>query len=221
MRKLITLAFLFTALVSASAAEAASRVFVIHGIPGVPVDVYASLAGAPIPATPTIPGFQPKAVVSVPTGGALTVDIRIYAQGANTQSAQPVIAVLGATVPDNVEVSILAHLDGSGAPTATIYRNDNSPVQPGMARVSVRHAAQAPAVQLVAGGFPKLALTNPYFGDLEVPATVIPLQLQVPFTGAAVTPSAQVQFASQTRYFVYAIGSLSGGTFDFILHSVP
>jgi len=221
MRKLFTTAFLLAVLVTATAAEAASRVFVIHGIPGVPVDVYASLAGAPIPATPTIPGFQPKAIVSVPTGGAVTVDIRIYAQGANPQSAQPVIAVLGATVPDNVEVSILAHLNGSGAPTATIYRNDNSPVQPGMARVSVRHAAQAPAVQLVAGGFPKLALTNPYFGDLEVPATVIPLQLQVPFTGTAVTPSVQVQFASQTRYFVYAIGSLSGGTFDFILHVVP
>ena len=41
----------------------------------------------------------------------------------------------------------------------------------------------APAVQLTAGGVPKLALTNPYFGDLEVPATTIPLQLQVPFAG--------------------------------------
>ncbi len=220
MRKILALTFVVALLVSVGAAEAASRVYVIHGIPGVPVDVYASLAGAPIPSTPTIPGFQPKAIVGVPTGGALTVDIRIYGQGANPQTAQPVIAVLGATIPDNVEVSILAHLDSHGAPTATIYRNDNSPVQPGMARVSVRHAAQAPAVQLVAGGFPKLALTNPYFGDLEVPATVIPLQLQVPFTGAAVTPRVQVAFASQTRYFVYAIGSLSGGTFDFILQAV-
>lgn len=221
MRKFFALAFLIAALASTTHAEAASRVFIIHGIPGVPVDVYASLAGSPIPASPTLAGFQPKTVVSLPTGGAVTVDVRIFAQGANPQSAQPVIQVLGATVPDNVEVSVLAHLDGAGVPTATIYRNDNSPVQPGMARVSVRHAAQAPAVQLVAGGFPKLALTNPYFGDLEVPATAIPLQLQVPFTGAALTPAVPVQFASQTRYFVYAIGSLTGGTFDFILHAVP
>jgi hypothetical protein len=70
MRKFVSLALLLAFVVSASAAEAASRVFVIHGIPGVPVDVYASLAGAPIPSTPTIPGFQPKAIVSVPTGGA-------------------------------------------------------------------------------------------------------------------------------------------------------
>lgn len=213
----LTMAILLTA--SASAADAASRVFVIHGIPGVPVDVYATVAGAPIPDTPTLPDFQPKAIADIPVGGALSVDVRIFAQGANPQSATPVIAVLGAAIPDNVELSILAHLDGHGAPTATIYQNDNSPVADGMARVSVRHAAQAPAVQLVAGGFPKLALTNPYFGDLEVPASTIPLQLQIPFTGAPVTSIAQLQFASGTRYFVYAIGSFPD-TFDFILQAV-
>ena len=96
---------------------------------------------------------------------------------------------------DHGEISILAHLDGHGDPTATIYTNDNSAPLPGAARVSVRHAAQAPAVQLAAGGVPKLAVTNPYFGDLEVPGGVaIPLQLQVPFTGAAITPTATLSF---------------------------
>ena len=219
MRKFFFPAFALSMILVAGAAEAASRVFVIHGIPGVPVDVYASLAGAPIPTTPTIAGFLPKAIADVQAGPA-TVDIRIYAQGANPQTAQPVIAVLGAVIPNNVELSVVAHLDGQGAPTATIYRNDNSPVASGMARVSVRHAAQAPAVQLVAGGFPKLALTNPYFGDLEVPATTIPLQLQLAFTGTPVTPTAPLAFASGTRYFVYAIGSVPGNTLDFILQAV-
>ncbi len=219
MRIVSTLVFALTLLVSASAAEAA-RVFIIHGIPGVPVDVYATPAGAAIPATPTIAGFQPKQIVDL-TAGPVTVDIRIFAAGANPQTATPVIAVLGAAVPGPGEISILAHLDGNGAPTATIYRNDNSAPLPGAARVSVRHAAQAPAVQLAAGGVPKLALTNPYFGDLEVPAGVnLPLQLQVPFTGAAITPTASLAFTAGMRYFVYAIGSVSGGTFDFIVQAV-
>jgi hypothetical protein len=213
------LAVALALVVSASAAEAA-RVFIIHGIPGVPVDVYATLAGAPIPATPTIANFQPKQIVTV-TAGPANVDIRIFAAGANAQTATPVIAVLGAAVPGPGEISILAHLSGAGAPTATIYSNDNSRPLPGTARVSVRHAAQAPAVQLAAGGVPKLALTNPYFGDLEVPAGVAsPLQLQVPFTGAAITPSATLTFTAGLRYFVYAIGSVSGGTFDFIVQAV-
>lgn len=220
MRALRTLAFLMLmAVTTVGSAEAASRIFVIHGIPGVTVDVYASAAGAPIPPTPTIPGFEPKQIVDVQAGPG-TFDIRIYVQGADPQTATPVIEVLGAAIPDNVELSILAHLDASAAPTATVYQNDNSPVQAGWARVSVRHAADAPAVQLTAGGVPKLALTNPYFGDLEVPATTIPLQLQVPFEGTPITPVAPLAFASGTRYFVYAIGSVAGGTFDFILQAV-
>jgi hypothetical protein len=220
MRVFRFVALLLTLAASSTAAEAASRIFVIHGIPGVAVDVYASAAGAAIPTVPTIPGFQPKQIVDVQAGPG-TIDIRIFAQGANPQTATPVIAVLGATIPNNVELSILAHLDANGSPTATVYRNDNSAVQQGWARVSVRHAAQAPAVQLSAGGVPKLALTNPYFGDLEVPAGVnLPLQLQVPFTGAPITPTATLSFQSGMRYFVYAVGSVTGGTFDFILQAV-
>lgn len=219
MRIVSTLLCAFALLVSASAAEAA-RVFIIHGIPGVPVDVYATVAGSPIPATPTIAAFQPKAIADL-MAGPISADIRIYAAGANPQTATPVIEVLGAAVPGPGEISIVAHLDGNGAPTATIYTNDNSAPLPGAARVSVRHTAEAPAVQLSAGGVPKLALTNNYFGDLEVPAGVaLPLQLQVPFTGAAITPTASLAFNAGMRYFVYAIGSVSGGTFDFIIQAV-
>lgn len=220
MRQLRSGAFIVLLSLSfAGAADAASRIFVVHGIPGVTVDVYASPAGAAITAAPTIAGFQPRQIVDVTVGPA-TLDIRIYAAGANPQTTDPVIAVLGAAIPDNVELSIVAHLSGTGTPTATVYRNDNSPVAAGWARVSVRHTAEAPAVALTAGGVPKLALTNPYFGDLEVPATTIPLQLVVPFTTTAITPPAALSFASGTRYFVYAIGSATGGTLDFILQAV-
>jgi hypothetical protein len=217
--KRTVLFFVLICVVFGRGAEAASRVFVVHGIPGVPVDVYASPAGGAIPAAPTIGGFQPKQIVDV-TVGPGAFDIRIFAAGTNPQTATPVIAVLGAAIPDNAELSIVAHLSGAGAPTATVYRNDNTPVASGWARVSVRHTAQAPAVALTAGGIPKLALTNPYFGDLEVPATTVPLQLVVPFTTTAITPPAALSFTSGTRYFVYAIGSAAGGTLDFILQAV-
>jgi hypothetical protein len=213
--------FLSAAFVLAAASSAAAAdVFVVHGIPGVPVDVYVSAAGAPVPAAPAIANFQPKAVLRVSAGPG-TFDIRIYPVGANPQAGAPVISVLGAAIPATGELSVVAHLDGDGQPVATIYRNDNSAVQSGWARVSVRHTADAPPVQLVAGGVPKLALSNPYFGDLEVPATTIALQLQVPFAGTAITPVAPLAFSSGMRYFVYAIGSVSGGKFDFVIHATP
>ena len=62
---------------------------------------------------------------------------------------------------------------------------------------------------------------HPYFGDLEVPSgTAIPLQLQVPFAGTPITGVAPLSFQSGRRYFVYAIGSVGGGTFDFIVQAV-
>lgn len=220
MRVVSSLALAWVLSLSASAAEAA-RVFVIHGIPGVTVDVYATLAGAPMPDAPTLAGFQPRQIVSVMAGPA-TVDIRIFAQGANPATDTPVISVLGAALPASGEVSLIAHLDSSGTPTATLYANDTRAPFPGAARVSVRHTAQAPAVQLAAAGIPKLALANPYFGDLELTAgTAVPLQLQLPFSGTPVTPTYDVTLMAGMRYFVYAIGSLTGGTFDFIVHAVP
>lgn len=219
MRAGLRLVLLCGALAGLAATPAlAADVIVVHGIPGVNVDVYASAAGAPIPGTPTIPNFQPKRTVRVSAGPG-TFDIRIYAAGANPATATPVISALGVALPATGEFSVVAHLDGAGNPTATIYRNDASPVPAGWARVSVRHTAQAPAVQVAAGGVPKLALSNPYFGDLEVPATTIPLQLQVPFVGTGLTPVVPLSFVSGTRYFVYAIGSLSANTFDFIVHT--
>jgi hypothetical protein len=214
----------FAAALSAAAvggAAAASRIFIVHGVPGVPVDVYASVAGAPIPPTATVAGFQPKQVVAV-AAPAGQFDIRIYPAGANPLASSPVIQALGAVIPDNVDLSIVAHLDGQGMPTATVYQNDDGPVAAGFARVSVRHTAAAPAVALTAGGVPKLALSNPFFGDLEVPAGVpIPLQLVVPFSSTAITPQVPLAFASGRRYFVYAIGSVAQGTFDFIVHVAP
>ena len=57
---------LFMAVTSVASAEAASRVFVIHGIPGVPVDVYASAAGQPVP----VDGHDPLVPAETDCGGA-------------------------------------------------------------------------------------------------------------------------------------------------------
>jgi hypothetical protein len=42
--------------------------------------------------------------------------------------------------------------------------------------------------------------------------------LQTPFEGAPLTGTVPLSFASGRRYFVYAIGSIALGTFDFLIH---
>ena len=78
--------------------------------------VYAGAAGGAVPATPTVTRFQQKQVVNIPdrrSGHRRHTRSRCRA---NPQTATPVIQVLGATVPDGVEVSIVAHLNAGGYP---------------------------------------------------------------------------------------------------------
>jgi hypothetical protein len=76
-------------------------------------------------------------------------------------------------------------------------------------------------VQLTAGGVPKLALSNPYFGASTCRPRRIALRLRIPFAGTAITPVAPLTFTSGKRYFAYFLGTCSGGTFDFIIHVTP
>ena len=98
MRTFFSVALAFAMLATAGVADAASRVFIIHGIPGVHVDVYARSPARRSPPPRRFPASSPSKS-STCTAGPATVDIRIYAQGANPQTAMPVIAVLGAAVP--------------------------------------------------------------------------------------------------------------------------
>ena len=48
----------------------------------------------------------------------------------------------------------VAHLTEGGDPTATLFTNDTAPLAAGQGRLTVRHVAAAPAVDVLAGGSP-------------------------------------------------------------------
>ena len=68
----------------------------------------------------------------------------------------------GVAVPAGANATVVAHLDADGKPALTPFVNDTSAVQAGQARVTVRHTAAAPAVDVRAGGTPVVeGLANP------------------------------------------------------------
>ena len=68
----------------------------------------------------------------------------------------------------------VAHLDAAGAPTATLFTNDISTTAAGQGRLTVRHVAAAPAVDVVAGGTAVISnLTNPNEKVLDLPAGTV------------------------------------------------
>ena len=121
------------------------NVAVVHGIPGLTVDVYLNGQLA-------IPGFTPETITSRLQLPAGTYDIALYAAGANPLADKPALSVPGVEVPVGASASVVAHLDAGGTPTATVFLDDFSATADGDARLTVRHTAAAPEVDVVVEG---------------------------------------------------------------------
>ena len=149
----------------AGAQASTGTVTVIHGIPGLTVDVYVN-------GKLTLEDFAPDTVTAPLELPAGTYQIAIRPANAAADST-PVLAG-SATLPAGANASIVAHLDASGQPKLTVFVNDTSSLAAGNARLVVRHTAAAPAVDVLANGKPAFTnLTNPNQATADLPAGTI------------------------------------------------
>jgi len=209
--------------VSVLAAEpafaASSQVSVVHGIPGQPVDVYVN-------GKKTVPNFQPGKIagpLSLPEG---SYDIALTKPGDDLDQA--ILTVDNAKVPGGANISLVAHLTEGGKPTLTPFVNDVSKLDPGQARLTVRHTAAAPAVDVRAGGKPVFTgLTNPKEAKADLPAGTVSADVVLAGTDTVALGPADLNLKEGTSTIVYAVGSASDKTLDLVaqtisgLHSAP
>src|SRR4051795_11524650 len=154
------------ALAAPSHAAGTSEVSVLHGVPGLTVDVYAN-------GNKLLTNFKPGTLtdpVALPEG---TYDLKVFAAGKGP-SGTPAIEAKGVKVPSGADITVVAHLDADGKPVLTPYVNDVSTLKAGQARITVRHDAAAPAVDVRAGGKPVFTgLTNPKEDSADIPAGTV------------------------------------------------
>ncbi|WP_436532672.1 DUF4397 domain-containing protein [Actinoplanes sp. HUAS TT8] len=200
-------------------AAATSKVTVVHGIPGQPVDVYVN-------GKKTIPDFQPGKVagpLSLPAG---EYDIALTKPGDAIGKA--LLKVDDAKVAGDANISLVAHLDENGKPTLTPFVNDTSKLGPGQARLIVRHTAAAPAVDIRAGGKPVFKdVTNGKEGKADLPAGTVSADVVLAGSDTRVLGPADLDLKEGTATIVYAVGSADDKTLDIVsqsidgLHSAP
>lgn len=209
------------ALLGASPASAAdtAEVYVVHGVPGLTVDVYVDGQRA-------LDDFQPETVAGPLDLPAGSHEVAITAADA-TDASNPVLTATADLAAGN-SYSLVAHLKADGTPTITPYSNDTSSVPAGQARLVVRHDAAAPAVDVRAGGTVVLAgVTNPQEGSLTVPAGTVSADVVLAGTSTVAIGPADVTLAEGTATFVHAVGSADDGTLALVsftvsgLHSAP
>ena len=210
------------ALVAAPAAVAqeTATVYVVHGVPDTPVDVYVDGKRA-------IDDFEPgtsQGPVQLPAGPH---KLALFAADAADGSGSPLLSA-DADLPAGGNVTVVAHLDEGGNPKITPFVNDVSSVPAGQARLVVRHTAAAPAVDVLAGGKPVIeGLSNGQEKALEVPAGSVSAAVAAAGTTDPVIGPADVDLKEGTATFVQAIGKLDGGKLNLVsftvsdLHSSP
>jgi hypothetical protein len=209
---LLTLAAVPLATAPAGAAANTGTVFVVHGVPGLPVDVYVN-------GDLTLRNFQPKTVTPPLALPAATYTIAIRPAG-TPASAAPAISG-SAALTAGANVSLVAHLSAAGTPTLTAFANEVGGLASGQARVIVRHTAAAPAVDVRAGGTPVVrGLTNPNSRALEVDGGTVPADVVLAGTSTVVLGPANLTLAAGSTTAVYAIGSASQDTLDLLTQPV-
>jgi hypothetical protein len=196
-----------------ASAQDTGTVFVVHGIPDTPVDVYVDGERA-------LNDFEPgtsEGPIELPAGSA---DVAIFPADADDDSGDPLLETT-AELDGDSNVTLVAHLDEDGDPTLTAFANDVTDVDAGEARLVVRHTAAAPAVDVLAGDDAVIEdLTNPNEEVLEVEAGTIEAAVAAAGTTDPVIGPADLELEEGTATFVHAIGSLEDDTLDLVVFTI-
>lgn len=210
---LLAAALLLVFAPAASAQSDTGSVTVVHGVPDTPVDVYVN-------GDATLEGFEPGTITDPLELPAGSYDVEIYPAGANVDNEDPVIAG-SADLEAGANVSLVAHLDADGNPTLGVFPNDTSQLPAGEGRITVRHAAAAPAVDILANGDAVFTgVENGQEGSAELPAGTISAAVALAGETDPVLGPVDVDVAEGVNTIVYAIGSAEEGTLDVLVQTI-
>ena len=215
MKKVLSLlaAFAFGMLLFASPASAQSAtITLIHGIPDTDVDV---VVGGEV----VFEGFSFGQTQDLSSFAGQTLPgVQVVVAGTDTVA----IDAGDVALPASGNFSVIAHLDADGNPAIGVFENDTSAIAAGQGRIVVRHAAAAPAVDILANGDVAFAnVANGAEGSADLAAGTISVSV-VP-TGATepvVIGPADIPVTEGTSLIVYAVGSLDDGTLTVLDQSI-
>ncbi len=216
LRKMLTLAaagMITVGLAAPAYAADDAHVSVLHGVPDAVVDVYAN-------GDALLTDFEPGTLtdpVALPGGD---YDLKVVAAG-DGADGDAIMEANGVTVPAGANITVVAHLDEGGAPTLTPFVNDTSAIAAGETRLTVRHTAAAPAVDIRAGGDPVFTdLSNPDEASADIPAGTVSADVVLAGTEDVAIGPADLTLAEGVQTIVYAWGSAEDGNLDLAVQTI-
>lgn len=194
------------------ASAQSARIHLLHGIPDIDVDVEAGganvIEGFSFGDTQDLSGFA----------GATLEAVKVKAAGTDTVA----IDAGDVTLPSSGNYTLIAHLDASGTPTIGVFQNNTASIDAGSGRITVRHTAAAPAVDILANGAVAFGnVPNGSGGDADLPAGTISASVVPAGTSSPVVIGpADLPIVEGTNLIVYAVGSLDGDSLTVLTESI-
>lgn len=181
------------------ASDDQATVSVLHAVPGLTVDVYAG-------DKELIPDFAPGTLTDPMKLDAGSYDIKIFKDG-DGPGGKPAVEK-SVDVPGGANATLVAHLTSDGTPALAAFVNDTSQVAAGKGRLTVRHVAAAPAVDVRADGTAVFEdLVNPEEASAEVAAGTVSADVTLAGTETVAIGPADLDVAEGSHTIVYAWGS--------------
>ncbi|MFJ1958170.1 DUF4397 domain-containing protein [Streptomyces microflavus] len=178
-----------------------ATVSVFHAVPDLKVDVYAN-------GKELLPDFEPGTLTDPLELDAGSYDIKVFKDGEGPDGTPAIEKKV--EVPAGANATLVAHLTAEGKPALNAFVNDLSKVPAGKARLTVRHVAAAPAVDVRAGGTPVFkGLENPKETKGEVDAGKVTADVTLAGTDTVAIGPAELDLAEGVNTVVYAWGSAS------------
>ncbi len=215
MKKLIAVfaaTLMALAIAAPAMAQSGATITLIHGIPDADVDVVVD--GEVVFENYKFGEMQDLSALA----GATLTGLTVVLTGTDTA----VIGPIDFDVPASGNYTVIANLDASGTPALNAYANDTSAIEAGNGRLTVRHDAAAPVVDVKADGAVAFSnLSNPNEASADLPAATYSVEV-VP-TGAdepVVIGPADIAVKDGESLIVYAVGSLDDESLTVLTQSI-
>jgi hypothetical protein len=197
----------------AQAADQDAQLSVLHGVPDLTVDVWVN-------GERTLDDFAPGNLagpLALPAG-----DYTLAITASDAENAdKPAIGPVDVQLESGGNYTAVANLDADGKPTANLFTNDVSTIEAGKGKLTVRHVAAAPAVDVLAGGSAVIeGLSNPDEKTLTLDPGTISASVAAAGTTEPVIGPADVTVMEGTQTIVYAWGSLNDGNLALAVQNI-
>ena len=195
-----------------SGAQSATEITLIHGIPGVTVDV--QVGGSVVFSDVQVGDAEDLSA----SAGTQLVDVEII----DTSDDSVLLSVGSVDLPADGSHTLIVNLDASGSPVISMFDNDPQPVTTdGQGRLTVRHAAAAPAVNVVTGA--ATLVSNLAYGasqSVDVAAGAISDAELTLTNGDPVASLPAISVTANVNVIVYVIGSAADATVGVLTQDV-